>query len=844
LKPNTPHKAFFNGVDVTDLCKQQGKLLAQGLTSGGSTGLVPLFAQRNNIHGAKLSFTFFYAPGLYPDSPFEKAAIQASKLGSPKVLTIVNGDGTSSAKIILSIPSYAKSEPDVTIKKTPLLNTVGSKLNVTLSPKSSSGDNFVTMENYSLVQTFYADAEIVNKSGEVSVTSIDLFFKFKPDAFKNVSGDPAPGVSIAICEVENDVPILSKTYPVSISRKEYDSIFTYSDSSTPVTFSLQNPLKLSTGKFYGLVVLFEDPAYELWMNKTGDRLVGTNVPSPGVNTVKDGKLYYRNNSNVFNDTIDTDLKFRIKCAKFVSTNEQKTFVNKNYEFLTVGNRQGNFFGGEFVFKNKTPETGAVVIESGTPYIRGIGTNFNYSEDDNLVIFGAGTDKEIITIGEVVNTSFIVAKSPLPFSNTGASYLYTATAKVAYKDEFANKMYLMDSSANTTSVGKFESNTTLIGIDSNASANIVSVDALSVDRLRVRANVNAPSGSKLNAQLKLTQLDGSTYNYSDANVEPVKINDIFTHNIKGYDGYILSRSLEIDTATLFSDAGTLIYRKSLKAELNYTVENQNKFNAPSIVDGIFDVYTIENKCSNTHTTVSDGITLDTEVFGNGIAKSRHISTKVKFDTDRFAEDLKVYMTAYRPVGTDIKVYARLYNSSDPEAFDDKSWTPLEYTTNVNNFSSTEDEKNFIEYELGIPQYSETATKLPGAFTSQLASATLVANGVNPATYIANNSVIKLYSAIFPENHVMAVVKESTASSLILASPIADSNVVGTGLLVDTLKYQNIVFNNKSNDSVARYYNNSRAQFDTFDTMQIKIVFLADKTYLVPKIDQIQVIGVSV
>ena len=844
LKPNTPHRVYFNGADVTNLCKQEGKLLGDGLTSGNSSDAKLSYTKNNLNFGGKLAFTFFYAPNLYPDTPFEKAAIQASKLGSPKVLTIVSEDGTSSAKIILSVPAYAKQEPEVTIKKTPRLDDVASKLNVIQNAKSSSGENYITLENYSLIQTFYADPEIVAKSSEVSITSVDLYFKFKPDSSKNISGDPIPGVAIAICEVENDVPILSKVYPGSISRKEYDNIFTYADSSTPVIFSLPTPLKLTTGKFYGIVVIFEDPAYELWVNRTGDKLVGTNTASPGVNTIKDGKLYLRNNSNIFNDTIDTDLKFNIKCAKFVESNQQKVFVNKDYEFLTIGNRSGNFLGGEYVFKNKTPETGTISIESGSPYIKGIGTNFNYVENDNLVVFGAGSNKEIISIGQVVNTTFLVAKSPMPFSNTGATFLYTPTAKVIFKDEFANKMYLVDSNANTTTVGKFESNAILVGIDSNASANVVSVDAISVDKLRIRANVNTPSGSKLNAQLKFTAFDGVNYNFSDANVESVKINDVFSHNIKGYDGYIMSRSLELDTPTLFSNTDILTYRKSLKAELGYTVENQNNFNSPSLIDGIFDIYMLENKCSNTYLISNNGVLLDTEVFGNGIASSRHISKKVKFNTDRYAEDLKVYMTAYRPVGSDIKVYARLYNSSDPEAFDDKVWTPLEYTINTNRFSSTEDDSNFIEYELGIPQYSETANTLPGSFTTTNGSAIINANGVNPTTYIANNDVIKLYSSIFPQNHIMAVVKEANTSALVLTSPIADTNVVGSGLIIDKLKYQNIVFNNKSNDNVVRYYNNARAEFDTFDTMQIKIVFLADKTYLVPKIDQIQVIGVSV
>lgn len=844
LKPNTPHKVFFNGVDVTNLCKQEGKLLGEDLVSGGEIGISPWFARRNAVNSAKISFTFFYAPNLYPGTPFEKAAIQASRLGSPKVLTIVSADGSSSAKIILSLPEYAKVEPDLTIKKTPIVDSIGSKLNVIQAPKSSTTEAYSILENYSLVQTFYADPEIVNKSTEVHLTSIDLFFKFKPDSSKNVSGNPTPGVSIAICEVENDKPILSKVYSNSFSTKEYGSIYTYADSSTPTTFSFSEPLRLSTGKFYGLVVIFEDPAYELWTNKTGDRLVGTNTASPGVNTIKDGKLFYRNNSNIFNETIDTDLKFNIKCSRFVGSNDQKVFVNKNYEFLTISDRSGNFLGGEYVFKNKSPEAGTVSVEKGSPYIIGTGTTFDYVENDNIVIFGSGVEKEVIAIGQVVNNTFLVAKSPVPFSNTNATYLYTPTATVTYKDELANKMYLLNSTANTSSVGKFEANDLIIGVDSNASANIVSVDALSVDRLRIRANAKSPSGSKLDAKLKFTNFDGSSYTYSDSNIEQVKINDIFTHNVKGYDGYILSRSLELSTASLYSNTELLVYRKSIKAELDYTVSNNNDYNSPSLTDGVFDIYVIENKCSNNHTEINNGVILDTEVFGNGLAKSRHISTKVKFDGDRFAEDLKVYMTAYRPVGSDIKVYARLYNSADPEAFDDKAWTPLAYTSNVNKFSSTEDENNFIEYELSIPQYSESSNTLPGSFRSTYLNDSLVATGVTPSDYIANNDIIKLYSPAFPDNHAVLVVKEATANGLILTSGISSNNVVGSGLLVDTLKYQNIAFNNILNDNVVRYYNSSRAQFDTFDSMQIKIVFLADKSYLVPKVDQIQVIGVSV
>jgi hypothetical protein len=54
---------------------------------------------------------------------------------------------------------------------------------------------------------------------------------------------------------------------------------------------------------------------------------------------------------------------------------------------------------------------------------------------------------------------------------------------------------------------------------------------------------------------------------------------------------------------------------------------------------------------------------------------------------------------------------------------------------------------------------------------------------------------------------------------------------------------MAFNNVNNTNIARYYNSTLAEFDAFDSMQVKIVMLADTTIKVPRIDQIQVLGVS-
>ena len=64
-----------------------------------------------------------------------------------------------------------------------------------------------------------------------------------------------------------------------------------------------------------------------------------------------------------------------------------------------------------------------------------------------------------------------------------------------------------------------------------------------------------------------------------------------------------------------------------------------------------------------------------------------------------------------------------------------------------------------------------------------------------------------------------------------------------MFVDKLKYKNTAWNNLSNDNIIRYINSDMIEFDTFSSMQIKVVLLSNNSNVVPKVDQLQVIGVS-
>jgi hypothetical protein len=94
---------------------------------------------------------------------------------------------------------------------------------------------------------------------------------------------------------------------------------------------------------------------------------------------------------------------------------------------------------------------------------------------------------------------------------------------------------------------------------------------------------------------------------------------------------------------------------------------------------------------------------------GSALNKYISKNVSLSQE--AEDILVYITAYRPVKTDVKVYAKFQNQTDNELFDTKEWTELEFTTTsqYNLYSSPKDKEDFKEYVFTLPTGNTVASQ---------------------------------------------------------------------------------------------------------------------------------------
>ena len=80
--------------------------------------------------------------------------------------------------------------------------------------------------------------------------------------------------------------------------------------------------------------------------------------------------------------------------------------------------------------------------------------------------------------------------------------------------------------------------------------------------------------------------------------------------------------------------------------------------------------------------------------------RYITRQITLEDGFEAGDLRVYMDAVRPNGTDIQVYYKVLGPEDPERFSDKSWVRMHKVKDT----KSKDTRQIIELEFR-PNLSE-------------------------------------------------------------------------------------------------------------------------------------------
>lgn len=278
-------------------------------------------------------------------------------------------------------------------------------------------------------------------------------------------------------------------------------------------------------------------------------------------------------------------------------------------------------------------------------------------------------------------------------------------------------------------------------------------------------------------------------------------------------------------TFYSNAAVYLFEITSNNDFASVVVNSDR------ITSYYSKYAINNDYTGEETN-----------YGNAVAK--HVSSKVNLENDQFAEDLLVYLTAYRPAGTDIQIYARIHNSHDLEAFDDKQWTRLECIEGSKLYSSGSNPDDMIELTYNFQAAPNTDVIISRSVTTTLNSAIVTGSNTAFSNTLATNDMVKIYQPLFPNNYIVGIVDTiSNNTQLVLKSAISNNGIVGSGLILERLKYPLQAFNNITNDNVVRYYNSSKVEFDTFNTFQLKVVLLSNNDHLVPKIDDVKSVAVS-
>ena len=83
---------------------------------------------------------------------------------------------------------------------------------------------------------------------------------------------------------------------------------------------------------------------------------------------------------------------------------------------------------------------------------------------------------------------------------------------------------------------------------------------------------------------------------------------------------------------------------------------------------------------------------------GNALTRYLTKKTTLAQGNDSQDLRMFMTAYRPIGTEIHVFYRVENRYDTETFENYPWQKMTYLNGTDSQYSRSDYDSVFEYEL--------------------------------------------------------------------------------------------------------------------------------------------------
>lgn len=689
LRPNTEHYPFFDGKDISASCAPLGTVTLDNagyIVPPAQANYKPIKAWGSALtsdSSGTINFAF-----IIPEETFH-VGDRTLEIVDVDDLTSIEA-ATSYAKAVYSAFNYSVQSNALNITtRPPEITTTSTSSTERLTPVTR------TTGSDPIAQTFVVDP---NKTGDsvVMVDSIKIYFEKK---------STTSGVTVQIRSTENGYPssaIFAKAY------KAAADVNVSADASSATTFTFAKPVPLKAGVEYCFVIKPDanSPDYRVWVAKTGgtDITTGLAITSDS----HDGTLFTSTNDRAWTAYQDENIKFTLYAAKYKASG-YAYLTNDNHEFLTVDTISGgNFTVGERAFIMNANTNGTAVLNANSTTITGTGLDI-FNVGDHIAVYANTTVIDTLYVTAVANaTNITVANEPIS-SNTSTKYFKTIVGNVSLFDRNdPGKLYLDRSTAktgtytytdyssgSTTAENYIVAGKTIRGEVSGVTANITSVDNFKASYIQPNIYNTNYTYTTVTMYANTLTSDSSGTNYvTSATGVPLALNDNTYLNKTAT--IIKSRSNEIVDGT----------GKSFKVRVNLNNSQSGTKDATPIVDwGISNMAIYEYIVNN---VVNDGDTNELQGSVLTPADSKYITKTITLADGFDANDLKVYLTAYKSPSTNIKVYARFQNDTDTRTFSEIEWTELSLVDNA--FSSTADRYDYREFEYAVPEQAS------GSFTS--------------------------------------------------------------------------------------------------------------------------------
>jgi hypothetical protein len=279
-------------------------------------------------------------------------------------------------------------------------------------------------------------------------------------------------------------------------------------------------------------------------------------------------------------------------------------------------------------------------------------------------------------------------------------------------------------------------------------------------------------------------------------------------------------------------------------IDNTIVVANTFDYEFRETSITDSNLVKVACTAVNTT----ITLS-EKYGEALDNkthwyaSRYISKSVILEEGQDAEDLRCYLTAYRPAGTNLRVYVKIKNNNDPSNFSNRNWTAMISTSDSLNapllLSSSSNKNDFVELEYEFPRSKELYGSDCTCDSTDIITLPSTENILNTTRlYIKDNTPDSL------NFNVTRVKKVLSSTEVQLRYPVTFSS---SNCAVGRIRWLNHVYSPfiyTENNNIVRYMDQNGVVHDGFKQFAIKIVPISNTSYNYPRVHDMRALALQI